>query len=449
VTFASSMFATASLRDHPRGEAVQRILSAALDAVEPNAAIRRMLWREGNQLFISGQAINLMDFRRIVVISIGKAAVGMAASMGDLLGDRLDIGLIVAKASADRPPPKFTLVLGGHPIPNESSVKAGRAVLDLASSLAEGDLLFCLVSGGGSALVAAPVGGVSLPDLQSLTASLLACGARIDEINAVRRTLDAVKGGGLARAVRGAHIITLVVSDVVGNPPETVASGPTVPARTSRAAAMAILLKYDLQERIPGSIRSFLEAADAADSGVKEEPPRGELLLIGSNMSALQGALKQAQSDGFHPHLLRADLEGEASALGQELASALRWEAQRADPVSRPACLVAGGETTVTVHGDGRGGRNTELALAAAIALADFPNVMLVTLASDGEDGPTDAAGAVVTGDTFRRARAQGMDPSDYLNRNDSYSFFAALGDLLRPGPTGTNVADLVVMFAF
>jgi hydroxypyruvate reductase len=267
----------------------------------------------------------------------------------------------------------------------------------------------------------------------------------VDEINTLRRALDRVKGGGLARAANDARLVTLIISDVVGNPLEAIASGPTVPNPTTHADALAVLEKYHLAAQVPAAITSHLNRSDRTLSA-PTTPDSAH--IIASNLDALQAALVQAEAEGFHPCLLRADLQGEARVAGVELADALRWEAQHGDPIPPPACLVAGGETTVTLHGKGRGGRNTELALAATIALADFPDVMLVTLASDGEDGSTDAAGAVVTGATFRRARTLGLDPSGALNRNDSYRFFAALDDLLKPGPSGTNVNDLVLMLA-
>lgn len=446
MTFSASQFDTASLREHPRGEAVARILAAAVNAVEPGEAIRRSVRRDGNKLLVRGEALDLSAYRRVVIISIGKAAAGMAAGLAEILGDRLDQGLIVAKHGARPPSDRFGVVRGGHPLPDRSSLLAGKRVLELAATLGRDDLLICLISGGGSALVTAPEEGLSLHDLQSLTRRLLASGASVDEINTLRRPLDRVKGGGLARAANDARLVTLIISDVVGNPLEAIASGPTVPNPTTHADALAVLEKYQLAEGVPAAILSILNRSDRTLSAPTTP---GSAHIIASNLDALQAALVQAEAEGFHPYLLRADLQGEARDAGVELADALRWEARHGEPIPPPACLVAGGETTVTLHGKRPGGRNTELALAATIALADFPDVMLITLASDGEDGSTDAAGAVVTGATFRRARTLGLDPSGALNRNDSYRFFAALDDLLKPGPTGTNVNDVALLLAF
>lgn len=428
---------------------MRRILAAAVNAVEPAAAVHRAVQRERDSLTISGREHHLGSYRRVASISIGKAGWGMAAALGEILGDRLDIGLIISKHGGTPPSPHWAAIEGGHPLPDESSLLAGQRALELASSLSRDDLLICLISGGGSALVTVPVDGVSLGDLRALTECLLASGARVDEMNTLRRALDQVKGGGLARAANGAEIVSLIISDVVGNPLEAIASGPTVPNPTSGTDALAILEKYQLQGKIPASILAHLQSAPPSELPGDATPPPASAHIIASNLHAAQAALAQAKEDGFHPYLLRADLQGEAREAAFELADSLRWSALRDDPVARPACLVAGGETTVTLRGKGRGGRNTELALSAAINLADFPQVMLTSLATDGEDGPTDAAGAVVSGETWGRARALGLDPSDFLNRNDSYSFFAALDDLLRPGTTGTNVNDLVLMFAF
>ncbi|MEZ0397234.1 MAG: DUF4147 domain-containing protein [Anaerolineales bacterium] len=441
-------FLTETLRLHPQGQAVARILAAAVNAVEPGAAVRRFALRTGQSLTVAGQSYDLASFRRVCLLALGKAAAPMAAALADLLGERLTAGLVVTKhAASGGRLAGLTVLEGDHPVPGPRSLEAGERILEFVSALGSGDLLFCLISGGGSALAAAPLPGVALADLQALTGALLACGARIDEINALRRRLDRLKGGGLVRLAGGATVIGLILSDVVGSPLEAIASGPTAPDPSRRAEALAVLSKYKLHKKIPASVLHSLRTS-------AETPKAGDPLfasvqnvIIGSNLTAAQAALKQAEAEGFHPYLLRTDLQGEARQAGFELATQLRQAWQTGDPVPPPACLVAGGETTVSLRGGGRGGRNTELALSAVTELAGFPGVLLVTLASDGEDGPTEAAGAVVTGETFRRAAALGLHPVEYLERNDSYSFFAALGDLLKPGPTGTNVNDLVFLF--
>jgi glycerate 2-kinase len=442
-------FWTSSLRAVLEGDSITRILAAAVAAVDPGEAVRRSVQREGESLTIAGQTYDLSAYRLVTLLGIGKASIAMTEALTGILGGHLASELVVAKHLSPHPDIilsfPFTVVQGGHPLPDKRSLRAGKKVIEFVSTLGPTDLLFCLISGGASALVAAPVQGVSLADMQALTSLLLSCGARVDEINTLRRHLGRVKGGGMARLANGATVVSLILSDVVGNPLETIASGPTAPDPTTLEDARLILEKYHLEGKVPPSILHAL---------VSETPKPGDPLfenvqnaLVGSNLLAAQAALKQAEAEGFHPYLLRTDLQGEARQAAFGLATTLRQAWQTGDPVPRPACIIAGGETTVTLKGNGKGGRNTELALAAVPALAEFPGVMLVTLATDGEDGPTDAAGAVVTGDTFRRARSPGLDPLEYLERNDSYSFFDALGDLLKPGPTGTNVNDLTFLF--
>jgi hydroxypyruvate reductase len=445
---APDSFQTSSLQQHPQGAAIRRILAAAVQAVEPGEAVRRFVRRTGDMLRVGEERYALQDFHTIHLLGIGKAAAGMAAPLHELLADRLAGRLLVSKHAPPDPLPGLTVLQGGHPLPDERSLDAGERVIDFVSALGPQDLLLCLISGGGSALVAAPVAGVSLTDLQTLTSALLACGARIEEINLLRRRLDRVKGGGILRLANGARVIGLLLSDVVGNPLEAIASGPTVPGDPGPGEAARILKKYRLGAKTPASIRVALQR--------ETDPPGAEAgrvqnVIVGSNLLAAQAALKQAQAEGFHPYLLRTDQQGEARQAAFELATFLRQCRQSGQPVPAPACILAGGETTVTLGVDrpGRGGRNSELALAAAIELAAYPGVMLVTLASDGEDGPTDAAGAAVSGETFARARALGLDAHACLARHDSYAYFDALGDLLRPGPTGTNVNDLTFLFTF
>ena len=455
---SAESFWTSSLRAAPEGERVTRILAAAITAVEPGAAVGRFVQRDGEMLTISGRTYDLQLFRRVVLLGIGKASIAMSTTLAGILGARLESGLVITKHVSAIHHSPLTILIGGHPVPDERSLEAGQKTIELVSSLGPDDLLICLISGGGSALVTAPVDGVSLADIQVLTSALLACGARIDETNTLRRRLDQVKGGGIVKMASGATIVSLILSDVVGSPLEAIASGPTAPDPATRADALSILAKYEctaygkntlLENRIPTSILHFLRTSPETPKPGDPIFEKVQNVLVGSNLLAAQAALMQAEAEGFQPYLLRNDLQGEARATAFELATFLRHARLTGDPLPAPACIVAGGETTVTLKGNGKGGRNTELALAAVSELADFPGVMLVTLATDGEDGPTDSAGAVVTGNTYRRARSLGLDPVEYLERNDSYSFFSVLDDLFKPGPTGTNVNDLVFLFIF
>lgn len=442
-------FLTTTLKAHPRGGAVARILSAAIAAVEPGAAVRQFVQRQGNRLIIHGQTYFLDEIERIAILGVGKAAPAMAHALAALLPDHSTRGLLIVKHAPATPPAGFDMVTGGHPIPNQNSLQAGQQALALAHSLGPRDLLICLISGGGSALMSAPRPPLTLSDLQTLTAALLACGARIDEINTLRRRLDMVKGGGLA-ASTPARVVSLILSDVIGSPLEAIASGPTAPDPSTRAEALNILQRYALQDKIPPAVLHLLQHGEETPKPGHPLFAHVQNVIIGSNLQAAQAALHQAQAEGMNTHLLCTDLQGKARQAAAELCHTLRNAVQTGHPVPPPFCMVAGGETTVTLGPNpGRGGRNTELALAAVPELAGRPNILLVTLATDGEDGPTDAAGAVVTGNTLSRANQLGLDPADFLTRHDSYIFFHTLGDLLQPGPTGTNVNDLTLLFAF
>ncbi len=418
----SSRFATHSLTD-PR---ILRILSAAIEAADPYVAVQKNLPN------IDG---------RVFGLGIGKAAIPMM----DALADQIPLagGLAVTKFAPRGRLKPYPVIEGGHPIPDGRSLEAGKRALDFISSLNEDDTLVCLISGGGSALVTAPY--VPLEDLQTLTSLLLSSGAPIDEINVLRRQLDRVKGGGLARGTK-AKIISLILSDVIGNPLEAIASGPTVPDPTTREDAMRILKKYQIEKQVPDSILQFLESESLTfDFQQSIALEHIQNIIIGDNKLAALAAFEQAEHEGFYAEILTNELQGEAREVGRELAFRLRVDRSARD---RPFCLIAGGETTVTLTGNGKGGRNQELALSAVHELRGLENVMLIALGTDGDDGPTDAAGAVVTGESASRAASLGLDAEDSLSRNDAYPFFEALGDLLKPGPTGTNVNDLVFLFA-
>lgn len=416
----ANSFATHSLTD----ERVLRILFTALEAVDPYKAVQKHLPN------LSG---------RVYGLAIGKASIPMLTALAEAYP--LSGALAISKHASSSPSNLFPVFLGSHPIPDSRSLEAGTRVLDFVSALDEKDTLVCLISGGGSALVTAPYNGISLEDMQSLTSLLLACGARIDEINTIRRSLDQVKGGGLARATK-AKIISLILSDVIGNPLEAIASGPTFPNPTTNADALMILKKYKIDEQVSESVLQTLES-DSLLSEIWEQAPRLQNLIIGDNRLAAEAALEQAQREGFHAEILTNELQGEARDMGFNLAHHLRVSAER---LTRPFCLIAGGETTVTITGNGKGGRNQELALAAMHGLKGLENVMLIALATDGEDGPTDAAGAVVTGESAQRAEMLGVDAADHLSRHDAYVCFDKLGDLLKPGPSGTNVNDLIFL---
>ncbi len=408
---------------------VARVLASAFNAAEPGAAVKKYL-REHP----------LPASPRTFAFGLGKAACTMIAPLADEIP--LTDSLVVTKHASPLPFEPVTVIEGNHPIPGRESLRAGSAAMKFLSQLREDDLLVCLISGGGSALMTAPA--IPLEDLQKLTSALLACGARIDEINTLRRHLDELKGGGVAQRSNGARVVSLILSDIVGDFLEAIASGPTAPDPTTREDAHSIIQKYGLEDKIPSSIMSALrETAKPGDAVFR----RVRNIILANNLSVLRFVSSQlAEKEEIPAKLISEKLQGEAREVGREIAFRLRKELEK---MQRPFCLLAGGETTVTIQGSGKGGRNQELALGAVEPLAGMENVLLVSIATDGEDGPTDAAGAVVTGETAQRAKMLGLDGSAHLLRNDAYSFFARLDDLIKTGPSGTNVNDLVLCFAF
>ena len=426
-----------------------RILAAAIQGVEPGIAVRRHVQRQGNLIRIGNKMYDLGDYDRIILIGMGKAAPAMASAIDDLLADRVTTGLIVTKEIPVGFSSRLPIMTAGHPIPDERSLDAGERIIQFLDQVKATDLVLCLISGGTSALVASPYPGIDLADIQELTTRLLACGARIDEINTLRRQLDMLKGGGLAHRLLPAQLVSLILSDVVGDPLEAIASGPTVFDPTTSADAITILKKYHLVDHIPISILTFLKSNHEKLLWVRSDFENIQNIMVGNNLQAAQAAMAQAKLEGYNTYLLRTDLQGEARDVAHELCNHLRWAYQRHDPQPPPTCILAGGETTVTIQGRGLGGRNLEVALSAVTDLADFSNGLLVSLATDGQDGNTDSAGAVVTGDSFKRGALLGLNPASFLKENDSYTYFSALDDLLKPGSTGTNVNDLAFLFTF
>ncbi|MCC7355553.1 MAG: glycerate kinase [Anaerolineae bacterium] len=348
----------------------------------------------------------------------------------------------------------ITLIEAGHPVPDEAGRAGAERIKTLLTGLRPDDLVFCLLSGGGSALLPLPAGGITLADKQALTGALLRSGATINEINTVRKHCSQVKGGQLARWVQPASLVCLILSDVVGNPLDVIASGPTVPDTSTFADAWAVLKRYGLEESAPSAIIAHLRrwlAGDIPETPKSGDPAftRTQNVLIGDNGQAAAAGVARARELGLRAEMMTTWLEGEAREVGRVAAALAKGLLRNEAPLARPACWVLGGETTVTVRGQGRGGRNQELALAAALALDGWEGALVAALATDGNDGPTDAAGAIATGSTIARGRAAGLDALASLAANDSYRYFSALGDLIITGPTNTNVNDLLFVFAF
>ena len=434
-----------------------RVMQAALAAVDPAAAIGRQVRRPGETMFVGQRLYRLADYDRIFVVGGGKAGSAMAAAVEDILSERVTAGLVNVKHGytlASGGPQRIEINQAGHPTPDEHGWRGAQRMADMLTGLTERDLVLCLISGGGSALMTLPSPGITLADVQTLTEALLRSGATINEINAVRKHLSQIKGGQLARRAQPARVVALILSDVVGSPLDVIASGPTVPDTTTFADAFSVLEEYRLLDKAP---RSIVERLRAGMEGREPDTPkpgdpafdRVYNLIVGDNRVAARAAVEQARELGFHGQLLSTFVEGEAREVAKVFAALAKEVAQTGEPLPRPACLVAGGETTVTIHGQGQGGRNQELALAAALAIDGWDGVLIAALATDGTDGPTEAAGAVASGTTVARARALGLSAPAHLADNDSYHFFRALDDLIITGPTNTNVHDRSLVFVF
>ncbi len=433
--------------------AAAEVLARGLAAAEPARLVRQSLRLRGQSLAVAGQTLRLGK-GRLVLVAAGKAAVTMAGEAERILGDRLHAALAVCTSPSIRLQ-RCRELIAGHPLPDQRGLAAAHEVEALARSLARDDVLLVLLSGGASALLPAPAPGISLDDKAVATSLLLHSGASIRELNTVRKHLSRLKGGGLARVAAPARVVCLVLSDVVGDDPSTIASGPTVPDPTSFAEALEVLRVRRILHRVPASIRDHIVAGM---NGTVEETPKRKLALfrrvttrvVGGNRLSLQAAGSEARRLGLRPIVLTSRLEGEAREVARVLVGILREHVDRRRPGAPPVCLLAGGETTVTVRGDGRGGRNQELVVAAASALSEVPfHVVIASLATDGIDGNSDAAGGVVDQESVARAEALGLAPPwAFLEKNDSRSFLAPLGDLILTGPTGTNVADLMLMMA-
>ncbi len=436
----------AKLRNHAR-----QIFEAGLQAVDPVEAIKRHTRIDKDLLFIGDRQFNLNDYDRILVVGAGKAVAPMAKAIEDLLKDRISDGIIVVKDEHGLPLKNIKICEASHPVPDERGVKGTGKILSMVEKAAERDLVICLISGGGSALLIAPVGGVSLEDKQNATKILLASGATIHEFNTVRKHLSRAKGGWLAQMAYPATVASLILSDVVGDDLDVIASGPTVPDSSTFQDAEKILNEYGIWDHLASSVRHHIEKGS---TGQIEDTPKSDdptflkcsQQLVGTNLQALEAAAEEAQNLGYQPLILSSKIEGEAREVAKFFTAIAKEVLDSENPIKPPMCVLCGGETTVTIQGDGRGGRNQEFALAAALAIDGLDNMVVLSGGTDGTDGPTDAAGAIADGSTLARARKNDLDPKDFLLRNDSYYFFQKLDDLIITGPTRTNVMDIYLL---
>jgi len=440
----------------PNRQNLLDIFNAALAAVDPYYAVLKATRFEHNQLQIAGAKYGLESYERIIVVGAGKATARMALAIETLLGERISAGLIVVKDGHTVPLAIIEQVEAAHPVPDEAGQTGTRRILEMVRAAGEKTLVVCLLSGGASALLVAPVDGVSLQDKQEVTSLLLKAGASIDELNAVRKHLSAVKGGRLAQAAFPAQVVTLLLSDVIGDRLDVIASGPTAPDGSTFDQARAVIAKYRLEEKIPARISDYLKKG--ADRQVPETVKHGDRCLdkthnviVGAIGLALDAAAEKSRQLGFAAKIISAVLQGEARAAARFLAQTATTALAGLQAGER-SCLLCGGETTVTVSGTGKGGRNQELALAFALEIEGLEGVSMLSAGTDGSDGPTDAAGALVDGQTAARARGLGIDPLRHLENNDSYMFFreydARSGGRSHfiTGPTGTNVMDMQLL---
>lgn len=430
-----------------KASAIAEILNAALKSVDPYMVTRASIVRLNVEHPFS-------NYRHVGFVAMGKAAEWMARAALDELGNSIHFGIVITKTpvlDGFQYPANVQVLKGNHPVPGKDSLSAGKKVIEYLANFDKQDAVLFLISGGASALVTSPVDSVSLTDLVDVTRLLLACGADITEMNSVRKHLDNIKGGGLVRQCDPADCISLVLSDVPGDALDVIASGPTVPDPTTFAEAMAVIKKFELQKQIPVPVLSYLQGG--VDGVVMETLKPGDGIffksqtqVIASLATAMQAAKSRAAELGFGVEIQMPLLTGEAHIRGAKLAEFLNVKSRERKPGDAPRMWILGGETTVTIRGRGQGGRNQELALGAVEGLYGLRGASLVTFATDGEDGQSPAAGAIVTGETLSQAKEKGLEPAEFLQRNDSYGFFSKLDTALVTGSTGTNVNDLVLL---
>lgn len=437
-------------------EPLMDIFKVALAAVDPYRAVIRALRIADEKLHAGGSVYDLAVFDRIIVVGAGKATARMAEAVEEVLGSSVTGGIIVVKYGHMGSLKILEQIEAGHPIPDEAGVRGTKRIIELVRSVDEKTLVICLLSGGGSALFVAPLPGITLEDKQLTTNLLLKAGADISELNTVRKHLSAVKGGRLAQAAYPATIVAMILSDVIEDKLDVIASGPTAPDSTTYTDADFVISKYGLKSALPPRVTAFIEhgAAGQEQESAKSDDAcftRTRNVIVGGIAQALAAAREKAKGLGYVAEIITAELQGEAREAARTLArTALRMRDSMIPGEQR--CLLFGGETTVTVHGKGTGGRNQELALAFALEIAGREGITLLAAGTDGTDGPTDAAGAVVDAHTVQMARVCGIHPETYLGNNDSYNFFIKLDSFNNPkhhvftGPTGTNVMDLHII---
>lgn len=429
---------------------LKKILVRGLAAVDARAAVGRAVSRNGEELVIGRRRYDLRRYERVIVLGAGKATASMARAVEQRLGPRLHGGFVVVKHGHVVPTRRIVVAEAGHPVPDRSGQRAAARLCAMAAELGRRDLLIVLLSGGASSLLPAPVAGVTLADKQRTTRELLRCGASIREINTVRKHLSRIKGGRLAELTK-ATIVTLILSDVLGDDLSAIASGPTVPDPTTYQDAVSILKRYRIWQAVPHRVRQHLDHGCRGQTS--ETPKPGSSLfrrvhhrIVGNNAAAVMAVARAAREAGLRTFVHRTALTGEARDEGKRFGALARGIVCDGKPLQKPCCVVAGGETTVTVTGKGRGGRAQEFAAAAALEIAGLSKVWVAAIGTDGTDGPTDAAGAVTDGNTVARAQRLSVDLKGALNHHNIYPSLKRLQQLIVSGPTGTNVNDLYLL---
>ena len=424
------------------------IFNAGIKAVDPANAVKRYLTRQDDRLEIQGKTYDLSNYENIYVIGMGKASAAMTQAVEELIGDRLKAGILNVKYGHTVPLKIVKVNEAGHPVPDEAGLSGTRQIMEMLRQTGKKDLVFCLISGGGSALLPCPVEGVTLEDKQLVTKALLECGATIHEINALRKHISQVKGGRLATLAYPSTMISFILSDVIGDDLDSIASGPTVPDTSTFSDSLYILEKHKIKHKVPSAVIEFLEKGvrgDVEETPKADDPVFSQVqnVIIGSNIQAVTASRQKAEELGYNTLLLSTFIEGETKDVAKVHAAIAREIINSGNPIEKPACVISGGETTVTIRGEGLGGRNQEFALAAGIDINGLEKVLILSGGTDGTDGPTDAAGAIADGTTMERARKLGLDAELYIRENNSYHFFKQLDDLIITGPTFTNVMDL------
>lgn len=424
------------------------IFKASLKAVDPIIAVKRHVSLDGDILEVGERSYDLSNYSRIYLIGCGKAAASMSYALEDILQNRINGGIINVKYGYTKGIDLKYIKINeaGHPIPDEAGVKGTKEILAVLQGLRDKELVMFVISGGGSALLPLPKDGISLEEKQRVTKMLLNCGASIDEMNALRKHISKVKGGQLARVAYPATSISLLLSDVVGDRMDVIASGPTVPDESTFGDCVDIVEKYNL--KLPESVMNLIKKG--VNEEIEETPKAGDQifdktynLIVCNNMMALKAAEQKAKALGYNTLILSSSVEGESKEVAKVHTAIAKEIHATENPIQKPACVISGGETTVTIKGEGLGGRNQEFILAGAIEIAGMSDTVILSCGTDGTDGPTDAAGAIADGFTIQSAEKLGMQAMEYLQNNDSYHFFEKLDDLIKTGPTNTNVMDV------